>query len=107
MGKRRRRPGYDRLIAKQTAASQAAMSANPKRVDPFQKPGNWRVGTEHGEVVAIEPDRRHDTVFTGPDPFMEALEYAAKRLRETTEPREHMSWCTRYDHEPGVCPPRW
>lgn len=44
---------------------------------------NWRVKTEDGEVLAIEPDREHEHVFEGgADPLMAAIEFAAKRLRE-------------------------
>lgn len=43
---------------------------------------NWRVTTERGEVLAIEPNREFENVFSGPDPLMEALEYAAKKIRE-------------------------
>lgn len=43
---------------------------------------NWRVKTERGEVLAIEPNREFEHTFEGgKDPFMEALEYAAKQLR--------------------------
>lgn len=44
---------------------------------------NWRVGVSGGEVIAVEPNREFEHVFDGGgDPFMEALEYAAKQLRE-------------------------
>lgn len=44
---------------------------------------NWRVSTQGGDVVAVEPNRDFEHVFEGgKDPFMEALEYAAKQLRE-------------------------
>lgn len=43
---------------------------------------NWRVGTQAGEVVAIEPNRDFEHVFEGDDPFMAAIEYAAKQIRE-------------------------
>lgn len=44
---------------------------------------NWRVQSEGGEVIAVEPDLKHEHVFEGgADPFQEALEYAAKQLRE-------------------------
>lgn len=43
---------------------------------------NWRVSVEGGEVIAVEPNRDFEHVFQGgPDPFMEALEFAAERLR--------------------------
>lgn len=43
---------------------------------------NWRVKSEAGEVLAIEPNREFEHTFEGgSDPFMEALEYAAKQLR--------------------------
>lgn len=51
-------------------------------VRKVREKGNWRVRSERGEVVAIEPDREHEHVFEGADPFMDALEYAAKQLRE-------------------------
>lgn len=44
---------------------------------------NWRVGTQGNDVVAVEPNREFEHVFEGgKDPFMEALEYAARQLRE-------------------------
>lgn len=47
-----------------------------------QQRTNWRVKTERGEVLAIEPNREFEHTFEGgSDPFMEALEYAAKQLR--------------------------
>lgn len=46
---------------------------------------NWRVGTDGGDVVAVEPNRDYEHVFDGQeDPFMAALEYAAKQIREGT-----------------------
>jgi hypothetical protein len=43
---------------------------------------NWRVSREDGEVIAVEPNRDFEHVFEGgADPFMEALEFAAKQLR--------------------------
>jgi len=48
-----------------------------------QQRTNWRVKMEAGEVLAIEPNREFEHTFEGgADPFMEALEYAAKQLRE-------------------------
>lgn len=44
---------------------------------------NWKVRSEDGDVVAIEPNRDFEHVFEGSDPFMAALEYAAKQLRES------------------------
>lgn len=44
---------------------------------------NWRVLCHHGEVVAVEPNRDYEQVFEGgTDPFWDAVEYAAKQLRE-------------------------
>ena len=44
---------------------------------------NWRVTCDRGDVVAIEPNREFESVFEGgDDPFMDALEYAAKKIRE-------------------------
>lgn len=43
---------------------------------------NWRVHSERGEVVAVEPNRDFEHVFDGDDPFQAALEFAAKQLRE-------------------------
>lgn len=44
---------------------------------------NWRVGTQDGEVVAVEPNRDFEQVFDGgPDPFWDAVEFAAKKIRE-------------------------
>lgn len=45
---------------------------------------NWRVHrTKDGDIVAVEPNREFESVFDGgKDPFMEALEYAAKKIRE-------------------------
>lgn len=47
-----------------------------------QQRTNWKVRVERGEVLAIEPNREFEHTFEGgSDPFMEALEYAAKQLR--------------------------
>lgn len=44
---------------------------------------NWKVRSEGGEVLAIEPSREFEHTFEGgSDPFMEALKYAAQQLRE-------------------------
>ncbi len=58
-----------------TAAEKAAHKARRQRT-------NWRVRTEFGETLAIEPDREFEHVFGGPDPFTEALEFAAAELRK-------------------------
>jgi hypothetical protein len=51
---------------------------------------NWRVRTEFGEVIAIEPNREYEHVFTdNADDFMTALEYAAKQLREGSADDRH------------------
>jgi hypothetical protein len=57
-------------------------SVSGRRVPKERVKSNWRVRSEAGEVLAIEPDREHEHVFEGSDPFMDALEYAAKQLRE-------------------------
>lgn len=46
---------------------------------------NWRIGAgeKGGEVVAIEPNREFEHAFEGgSDPLMDAIEYAAKQIRE-------------------------
>lgn len=44
---------------------------------------NWNVRVERGEVLALEPGQEHEHVFEGgKDPFLAALEYAAKKIRE-------------------------
>lgn len=55
---------------------------------PVRKPRekvNWRIGAgeKGGEVVAIEPNREFEHAFEGgSDPLMDAIEYAAKQIRE-------------------------
>lgn len=44
---------------------------------------NWRVRTEHGEVIAIEPGEVFEHVFTdNDDDFDTALQFAADQLRK-------------------------
>ena len=59
--------------------------ARPHFVRKVRVRTNWRVRSERGEVVAIEPNRDFEHVFDGDDPFMAALEYAAKKLREGSD----------------------
>lgn len=49
---------------------------------------NWRiVRTEDGEVLALEPGRDFEQTFEGgPDPFWDAVEYAARCLRGEADP---------------------
>lgn len=59
--------------------------ARPHFVRKVRVRTNWKVRSERGEVVAIEPNRDFEHVFEGDDPFMAALEYAAKQLREGSD----------------------
>ncbi|URC18181.1 hypothetical protein SEA_ZENTENO07_80 [Mycobacterium phage Zenteno07] len=49
---------------------------------------NWRiVRTEDGELLALEPGRDYEQTFEGgPDPFWDAVEYAAACLRGEVDP---------------------
>lgn len=55
----------------------------PKKTSAWKSDGgpNWLVRREDGEVIAVEPERVFEHVFTGDDPFSEALEFAAAQLR--------------------------
>lgn len=74
-GGERRRPRRDDDVA----ARERIMS----RLDH-----NWRVKTiDTGQVLALEPGREHEQVFEGgPDPFWEAVTFAAACLRGDTDP---------------------
>jgi hypothetical protein len=77
---RRIRSGYRRQLAEVGDQIRPPVTRTKER----QKV-NWRVRSERGEVVAIEPNRDYEHVFEGgDDDFMAALEYAAKQLREGT-----------------------
>lgn len=85
---RRIRSGYLSRLSDVWSTDDGAVhqSANGKgksgTVRKSRQRTNWKVSCEHGEVVAIEPNREFEHVFEGgKDPLMEALEYAAKQLR--------------------------
>lgn len=68
---------------RRTRRDGAKASSHPKG-DPI----NWRVLRYRGDgdVVAIEPNRDYEHVFEGGrDPYWEAVQYAAKRLRENDD----------------------
>lgn len=74
--------GYARRV---TAANRAVLRERPTvtRAEKQRDKRNWRVETSSGEVVAVEPERTHEHVFQGgDDPFWQAVEFAAKQLRE-------------------------
>ena len=76
---RRVRSGYLRQLAEE---GDRLVRKSPPSRKPREKL-NWRVLCHHGEVVAVEPDREFEHVFEGgADPFWQAVEYAAKQLRE-------------------------
>lgn len=85
---RRVRDGYRAHLSDVWSWDQGAVRKPPDREGAghtVRKPRertNWKVMTDQGEVVAVEPNREFEHVFDGPDPFMAALEYAAKQLRE-------------------------
>ena len=56
----------------------------PQKPSPLRKPHtNWIIRTSGNAVIAVEPSREFDNEFVGgPDPFMEALKYAAEQLRK-------------------------
>lgn len=86
---RRVRSGYLSRLSDVWSQDQGAVHQSAERegkgrtVRQAHQRTNWRVGIHDGEVVAIEPSRDFEHVFNGGgDPFQEALEYAAKQLRE-------------------------
>lgn len=85
---RRIRAGYRQHLSDLWSWDGGAVHQRADRegaIRPVRKPRdkvNWRVGTQAGEVVAIEPNRDFEHVFEGDDPFMAAIEYAAKQIRE-------------------------
>lgn len=54
---------------------------------------NWRIiHPVGGDIIALEPGREFENVFTGgPDPFWEAVQYAAAELRKAHGNNGHRS----------------
>lgn len=69
------RNGGGTVLGKRTPPSPSTRLPNG---DP-----NWLVRRERGDILAVEPNGDYEHVFTGgPDPFGEALKFAAARLRK-------------------------
>lgn len=57
---------------------------NPRRPIRTTSGINWRIlNLDNGKVLALEPGREYENIFEGgPDPFWEAVEFAANELRK-------------------------
>lgn len=81
-GRRNERVRKAALIHAQIVEREAPR--NPRRAVRTTAGHNWRIKLlDNGSVLALEPGREYENIFEGgPDPFWEAVEFAAAELRK-------------------------
>ena len=87
MGKRRHPEVYTKRWDRHRAASLAAKARRGQASGVAGEHGNWKVKALDHCVIAFEPDGVHEQVFSGgPDPFWDAVQFAARCLRGEMDP---------------------
>lgn len=84
VGRGRRNERVRKAALLHAQLSERETPRNPRRPVRTTSDINWRIYCRaDGKVLALEPGREYENIFEGgPDPFWEAVEFAAAELRK-------------------------